>query len=73
MYYSGCDIGSLTAKAVILDDNGIVSSALIRVKGTALSSASEVMDRALESAGIRMEDFTSPFPIGTSPKFPATA
>lgn len=56
MITAGCDIGSLTAKAVMLKDNEIISSAVVRVRPDSASSAAEVMDMALASAGIKIED-----------------
>lgn len=62
MFFAGCDVGSLTAKAVILSTNGgsknsiIISSALIRVHPLPEQSATEVMKKALDVAGLSFED-----------------
>lgn len=52
MIVAGCDIGSLTAKAVILGDGQMIASAVIRVKTNPSLSATEVMRLALERAGL---------------------
>lgn len=56
MITAGCDIGSLTAKAVVMEDDKILSRAVIRAKTKPAESAKEVMGLALESAGLAMED-----------------
>ncbi|MBN2158337.1 MAG: 2-hydroxyglutaryl-CoA dehydratase [Spirochaetes bacterium] len=54
MITAGCDVGSLTAKAVILKDGAIVASEVIRAKTKPEDSAREVMDLALKKAGLEM-------------------
>jgi len=49
MIVAGCDIGSLTAKAVIMESGKIASSAVIRAKPAPEDSAREVMELALAS------------------------
>jgi len=56
MIVAGCDVGSLTAKAVIMDDKKILASAVILSKTAPEDSAREVMDRALASMGGSMKD-----------------
>jgi (R)-2-hydroxyacyl-CoA dehydratese activating ATPase len=56
MITAGCDIGSLTAKAVILKDGQIIASEVILASAHPEKSATDVMQRAVEKAGIRMED-----------------
>ena len=56
MITAGCDIGSLTAKAVIMKSGDILSSAIIRAKTKPSESADEVMRLALEEAGLKMGD-----------------
>jgi len=53
---AGCDVGSLTAKAVLLRGNTVLASSIIRVKPTARQSADAVMHEVLSSQGLRMED-----------------
>lgn len=63
MIVAGCDIGSLTAKAVILKDGKVAASAVIRAKTNPEASAREVMDLALEKAGLAMESIA--YCVGT--------
>ncbi len=53
MITAGCDIGSLTAKAVILrDGEEIIGYDIIRVKTNPGASAREALERASEKAGV---------------------
>lgn len=56
MIVAGCDVGSLTAKAVILDDGKLIAGAVTRVKTNPSQSAAEVMRMALDRAGLATED-----------------
>lgn len=56
MITAGCDIGSLTAKAVILKDDAILASEVIRAYASPEKSAREVMERAIAKAGITFND-----------------
>jgi predicted CoA-substrate-specific enzyme activase len=56
MITAGCDIGSLTAKAVILKDGKIIGQEVIRVKTNPGESANEVLRLAAEKAGISPSD-----------------
>jgi len=56
MLVAGCDVGSLSAKAVILEDGSILSSQVILARPEPEDSAREVMDAALKAAGITMGD-----------------
>ncbi|HOT46494.1 MAG TPA: acyl-CoA dehydratase activase [Spirochaetota bacterium] len=56
MIVAGCDVGSLTAKAVIMDENGLVASAVALAKRSPEESARAVIDRALKDAGLAMTD-----------------
>lgn len=56
MITAGCDIGSLTAKAVILQDGKMLASEVILASAQPEKSSMEVMKRAIEKAGIKMED-----------------
>jgi predicted CoA-substrate-specific enzyme activase len=55
MIVAGCDIGSLTAKAVIVENGKIVSDAIIRVKTRPEDSAKEIMQMALDKAKLTMD------------------
>ena len=51
MIVAGCDIGSLTAKAVIMENGKVLSDAFMRAKTRPEDSANEVMQMALDKAG----------------------
>jgi len=53
---AGCDIGSLTSKAVIMKNNQIIGSALIRSRTNPQVSAEMVMEEALKKANLSMND-----------------
>ncbi|MEA3222901.1 MAG: acyl-CoA dehydratase activase [Thermodesulfobacteriota bacterium] len=55
MIVAGCDVGSLTAKVVIMNDGKILASPVIRSKPRPEESAKEVMDMALSKAGLSMD------------------
>ena len=56
MIVAGCDIGSLTAKAVIMENGEVLSHAVIRAKTRPAESAALVMQMALEKAGFAQKD-----------------
>lgn len=56
MIVAGCDIGSLTAKAVIMENGKILSNAVMRAKTRPADSANQVMQIALDNAGLTMDD-----------------
>lgn len=56
MITAGCDVGSLTAKAVILQDNKLIASNIIRVKSTPYESAKTVLDTALDMCSLKLID-----------------
>ena len=58
MFTAGCDVGSLSAKAVIMKDGGIIASKVIYAKPEPEDSAWEVMTAALKQAGIALSDIT---------------
>lgn len=55
MIVAGCDIGSLTAKAVILENGKVLAETVMRAKTRPAESAEEVMEMALALAGLTME------------------
>ena len=63
MIVAGCDVGSLTTKAVILNRKSILGQAIISSTFRPEDSAREVMDRALESSGLSMKEVS--FCVGT--------
>ncbi len=56
MIVAGCDIGSLTAKAVIMENGKVLSDAVIRAKTRPAESANEVMQMALDKAKLTKDD-----------------
>jgi (R)-2-hydroxyacyl-CoA dehydratese activating ATPase len=56
MIVAGCDIGSRTAKAVIMDSNTILAAHVMRNKPDPEESAREVIECALTQAGKKMSD-----------------
>ncbi|MBA2880215.1 putative CoA-substrate-specific enzyme activase [Desulfosalsimonas propionicica] len=59
MITAGCDIGSLSAKAVIMDDNTIAGWAVIPAGISPADSAAQVLTMALETAGRRRQDIAA--------------
>jgi len=56
MIVAGCDVGSLTSKAIIMDDGKMLNSVIIKSKARPWESADEVMKAALDGAGVSMKD-----------------
>jgi len=56
MIVVGCDVGSMTTKAVALKNDTILGSELIRSRATGGQSAVEVMDRLLKKLSLRSSD-----------------
>lgn len=56
MYFCGCDLGSATGKAVIIDEERIISWAVIRSTRSPELTATEVLNEALEKAGLKREN-----------------
>lgn len=56
MVFAGCDVGSLSAEAVIIKGGSIVSSEIIRVRPRPEQSADDVMGAALAGAGLSFDD-----------------
>ena len=63
MITAGCDLGSMTAKAVILIDGKIAASRVIKGYSSPEKSAAEVIKAAVEEAGIKPEDIE--YAVGT--------
>ncbi len=55
MISAGCDIGSTTAKAVVLEEGRLLASAVIVARPDPLESAREVMDLCLGKAGLSLK------------------
>ncbi len=56
MIFAGVDVGSMTAEAVLLDDDGIRASSVIVVTPNPVLSAATVMDTVLRESGLDYED-----------------
>jgi len=56
MITAGIDIGSLTAKGIILEDNRIRASYIMRVKSSSLQSAEVVFKQILDDSGLSEKD-----------------
>ncbi len=56
MIVAGCDVGSLTAESVIMDNKTILGSEIIRVRPKPELSARDVMDKLLTRLGFSYED-----------------
>ena len=55
MIVAGCDVGSLTAKAVIMEERKILACEIILAGTKPAVSAQEVMDKTLQKAGLSMD------------------
>ena len=56
MVVAGCDVGSLSAEAVIMDNGSIISFEIITVRPRPEQSAGDVMNAALSKAGLTLDD-----------------
>lgn len=63
MIVAGCDVGSLTSKAVLLNSKRILGHAIIKSGFKPEESAQEVMEKALQAANLSMKNIG--FCIGT--------
>lgn len=63
MIVAGCDVGSLTSKAVVMEEGHILAHAVVLSGTDPAESASRVMQRALDQVGCSMGDIR--FSVGT--------
>jgi predicted CoA-substrate-specific enzyme activase len=56
MIVAGCDVGSLSAEAVLLENGAILGSEIILVRPTAEQSARDVMEKLLDRLGLSFDD-----------------
>ncbi len=63
MITAGCDVGSLTSKAIIINNNRIVAQEIIRSRIKPAESALAVMECALQQVGMTLQDID--FCVGT--------
>ena len=61
--YAGCDVGSLTSKAVIIRQKKIIGQAIAKSRVKPEESAERVMEKALLQAGCKLSDIT--YCVGT--------
>ena len=64
MYFAGVDLGSLTAKAVIIKDGSILSSSIIPAGYNSVESSRKVIKECLEEAGLTMDDLSNVISTG---------
>jgi len=53
---AGCDVGSLTGKAVIMEDGSIISTSVVLCTPIPQKTAEIVMNEALKKANLKLED-----------------
>ena len=58
MIFAGCDIGSITTKAVILDDDKILSRSMVLTEARAKESAESAMKNALSGVDLSFDDIS---------------
>jgi len=56
MITAGIDIGSASAKAVIIQDGKVTGEGIIRTRSSSVETAYEVMGKAMGSSGLSMKD-----------------
>ena len=56
MIVAGCDVGSLTAEAVLLENGTILGSEIMLVRPTAEQSARDVMEKLFDSLSLSYDD-----------------
>lgn len=55
---AGCDVGSLTSKAVVMQGNRILGQAIVKSRIRPEASSTQAMTQALENAGTKMKDIS---------------
>ncbi len=63
MFTAGCDVGSLSAKALIMKNGDVLASHVIFARPEPGDSAREVMEKALDKAGLCLADIS--YCVGT--------
>jgi predicted CoA-substrate-specific enzyme activase len=56
MTIAGCDVGALTAKAVVMRNGSILGYEILRSRARAIESATQVMDGLLRRLGLSFDD-----------------
>lgn len=68
-YYAGIDVGSLTAKAVVIDENNkILGFHIMPIGQDSLSAGMQAYQQALNKAGVKKQDVSSIVSTGYSRK-----
>lgn len=58
MIVAGCDVGALTAKAVVMNNRTILGSEITRARASAVQSAYDVMYKLLHRLGLSLNDIS---------------
>ncbi len=53
---AGCDVGALTAKAVVMKEGALLGSEIVRSRAKAVQAASDVMERLLGRLNLKWDD-----------------
>ena len=64
MIVAGCDVGSLSAEAVLLENGAILGSEIILVRPTAEQSARDVMEKLLDRLNLSYDDVAFAVVVG---------
>ncbi|MCL4479473.1 MAG: acyl-CoA dehydratase activase [Deltaproteobacteria bacterium] len=68
-YFAGIDVGSLTAKAVLIDENKSILGYYVQPIGyDSLASGTHVLEQVLKKAGLKQENITGTVTTGYSRK-----
>ena len=52
MIYAGCDLGTISAKAVIIENGNILAAEILPYKNLPKQAAIQVMEMAIKKAGL---------------------
>ena len=58
MIFAGCDVGSLSAEAALISNGSLLSYHIMKARPKPEASANEVMNSALEAAGLSWKDIS---------------
>ena len=58
MIFAGVDVGSMSAEAVLLNNDEIIATSIIRVKPNPIESATLALESVLQQAGVRKADIS---------------
>jgi activator of 2-hydroxyglutaryl-CoA dehydratase len=63
MIVAGCDVGSLTGKAIILKDGKILATSIVPTTPKPEKTAQNAMEKALQDGNLSLEDIS--YIVGT--------